>query len=279
MVPRSFIEQTVGRYEQRTHEREQAQEKLKTGSPITANTPARVEKRLARLALAEAARVVPARSGPTSAIEPVNMLERVIGKNDLMSITFLEMAVAAARTVARIRIRNGQQTIGYGTGSLVGPRLLITNHHVLGSEGVARPSLAEFNYQDGIPTAVAFELDPDNFFVTDPTLDYTIVAVRERGTSQAVITSFGFNRLIEQEGKVLMGEPVNIVQHPNGELKQVALRENHVTDILPQFLHYHTDTAPGSSGSPVFNDQWELVALHHSGVPRTDPSVGGQTAT
>jgi V8-like Glu-specific endopeptidase len=25
---------------------------------------------------------------------------------------------------------------------------------------------------------------------------------------------------------------------------------------------------PGSSGSPVFNDQWELVALHHSGVPR-----------
>ena len=35
-------------------------------------------------------------------------------------------------------------------------------------------------------------------------------------------------------------------------------------------LHYETDTAPGSSGSPVFNDQWEVVALHHSGVPRTD---------
>ena len=23
----------------------------------------------------------------------------------------------------------------------------------------------------------------------------------------------------------------------------------------------------GSSGSPVFNDQWEIVALHHAGVP------------
>src|SRR5207248_1190657 len=29
-------------------------------------------------------------------------------------------------------------------------------------------------------------------------------------------------------------------------------------------------TAPGSSGSPVFNDQWQVVALHHSGVPATD---------
>jgi hypothetical protein len=35
-------------------------------------------------------------------------------------------------------------------------------------------------------------------------------------------------------------------------------------------VHYHTDTSPGSSGSPVLNDQWEVVALHHSGVPRRD---------
>jgi hypothetical protein len=41
-------------------------------------------------------------------------------------------------------------------------------------------------------------------------------------------------------------------------------------DILDNFVHYRTDTAPGSSGSPVFNDQWEIVALHHSGVPKKD---------
>src|SRR5262249_22643308 len=28
-----------------------------------------------------------------------------------------------------------------------------------------------------------------------------------------------------------------------------------------------TDTLPGSSGSPAFNKDWEVVALHHSGVP------------
>jgi endonuclease G, mitochondrial len=64
---------------------------------------------------------------------------------------------------------------------------------------------------------------------------------------------------------------VNIIQHPNGEPKQLALRENKVTG-LPEnrFLHYRTDTAAGSSGSPVFNDQWDLIALHHSGVPARD---------
>ena len=36
------------------------------------------------------------------------------------------------------------------------------------------------------------------------------------------------------------------------------------------FLYYRTDTEPGSSGSPCFNDPWELVALHHSGVPDLD---------
>ena len=75
---------------------------------------------------------------------------------------------------------------------------------------------------------------------------------------------------IKQEGKALLGEYLNIIQHPNGEPKQVAVRENRLVARLDSFLHYETDTAPGSSGSPVFNDQWEVVALHHSGVPATD---------
>jgi endonuclease G, mitochondrial len=76
--------------------------------------------------------------------------------------------------------------------------------------------------------------------------------------------------LIEEEGKVVVKEAVSIIQHPNGEPKQLAIRENRVVDILPDFVHYQTDTAPGSSGSPVLNDQWEVVALHHSGVPKRD---------
>jgi len=51
------------------------------------------------------------------------------------------------------------------------------------------------------------------------------------------------------------------------------LRNNEVIEIpsgKPDFLYYTTDTEPGSSGSPCFNDQWELIGLHHSGVPKMD---------
>ena len=43
-----------------------------------------------------------------------------------------------------------------------------------------------------------------------------------------------------------------------------------MVDLLDSFLHYETDTEPGSSGSPVFNDQWEVVALHHASVAAPD---------
>jgi endonuclease I/V8-like Glu-specific endopeptidase len=268
MIPKSLVDGTIERYRQRASQREATESILRSGSPMMADTPARVQKRLAHLTMTEAMRPAAAPAGAVAT--PLAILERILGGNDLISVTFLEMAATASRAVARIRIRTGNQTVGYGTGSLVGPRVLMTNNHVLDSAASARSSLAEFNYQDGIRTPTVFELDPDSLFVTDPALDYTLVGVRERGTGRTELASFGFNRLIEQEGKVLVGEYLNIVQHPNGEPKQVALRENQLKDILPLFLHYQTDTAPGSSGSPVFNDQWEIVALHHSGVPRTD---------
>jgi endonuclease G len=70
-----------------------------------------------------------------------------------------------------------------------------------------------------------------------------------------------------------VGEYVSIVQHPSGAPKVVAIRENRVNDVFDEFIHYATDTEPGSSGSPVFNDGWKLVALHHAGVPDPNDST------
>ncbi|MGC4098499.1 MAG: trypsin-like peptidase domain-containing protein [Nitrospira sp.] len=132
-----------------------------------------------------------------------------------------------------------------------------------------------FNFQDDpdgnalLPITVSF--DPDAFFLTNQPLDFTLIAVAPPETEGTVdFEQIGWSRLIEGEGKVINGEYVTIVQHPNGQPKQISLRENQIIDVLENFLHYHTDTAPGSSGSPLFNDQWEVVGLHHSGVPKRD---------
>ncbi|MCH8862796.1 MAG: trypsin-like peptidase domain-containing protein [Proteobacteria bacterium] len=57
---------------------------------------------------------------------------------------------------------------------------------------------------------------------------------------------------------------LNIVQHPRGRRKEVALQENQITNIYSNVVRYTTDTEPGSSGSPVFNNAWEIIALHHA---------------
>lgn len=270
MLSEELIRQTRARYDQRAGRREETERRLEDGTPLQADAPERVERRVARLAAAEAARDRPAAAS-------VMALERILGRSDLMSINYLELGLAAARCVGRITIRNRTgQVLGFGTGFTVSPQLLLTNNHVLGSADEAAHSRVEFNFQEdaaGRPMrSVVIGLEPARFFLTDRGLDFTLVAVAERAADGTALRGFCWLPLIEEQGKVLVGEYVNIIQHPNGEPKQLALRENRLVDLLSDFLHYETDTAPGSSGSPVLNDQWEVVGLHHSGVPMTDAS-------
>jgi endonuclease G len=192
-----------------------------------------------------------------------------------MAINFLEIGLRTARAVCRIQVRDLFGRVqGYGTGFMVSPTLLLTNHHVLETLDSCRRSLAEFNFEDDetfVPKeSKTFPLEPERFFFTNADLDFTLVAVRPTATDGTLLSDFGHLRLRSESGKSLVGEFLTIIQHPNGATKQVALRENKLVDVLDHFVHYSTDTMPGSSGSPVFNDQWDVVALHHAGVQKRD---------
>jgi len=205
------------------------------------------------------------------------VLERVIGTADFVGINYLETGVIAAHAVGRVNIGDASgRVVGYGTGSLVAPHVLLTNHHVLPDAQTAHASVIEFDFEDGPDGQPRqphrFGLAPDALFVADERLDFALVAVDPNATA---VVAYGFNPMIEAEGKAIVGEFVTIVQHPRGERKQVALRENRIVDVVDEMLHYQADTEPGSSGSPVFNDQWEVVALHHASVPAADGAATG----
>ena len=203
------------------------------------------------------------------------LLERVIGMTrDFQFVEFLEMAVFVSKSVGRVETKLGGGRVSFGTGFMVSPRLLMTNHHVLTSADDAAKSTIEFDFQRDrrgkVMRSQKFQLDPTTFFLNDKKLDFALVAV-SLGSSGRPLRDYGWCPLRKDPGKIITGEPINIIQHPKGELKQVVIRENRLLDAFDGadiFYHYEADTEPGSSGSPVFNDQWEVVALHHSGVPR-----------
>ncbi len=202
-------------------------------------------------------------------------LERVIGQNELLAAAFFSRGYLASRAVGRVVVKNGLgQTRGYGTGFMISPRLMMTNNHVLRSAGSAATSLIEFDYAlglDGNPMVpVRFQLDPSAFFETSIPLDYSIVAVTPVNQEGDRLEARGWINLIAESGKAIVGEPINIIQHPGGERQQIAFRGNKILRTDGDFLIYSTDTKRGSSGSPAMNDQWQLAALHHAGVPKKD---------
>lgn len=210
------------------------------------------------------------------AVPSATEVERVLGANDLVDEFYLERALVAARPVCRLVARNpAGREVGYATGFMVSPQLLLTNWHVFETAAHATNAVADFDFRldfKGNPApAVRFLLRPDRFFTASRPLDYALVAVEPRSLDGAVaLATFGFHRLIPATGKIWEGEWITIIQHPGGQRRQFAIRENQLVEKQPLFLWYMSDTAQGSSGAPAFNDSLQVVALHHSGRARRD---------
>lgn len=206
-------------------------------------------------------------------------LERVLGRNDLLPVNYLQRGSMATRAVGRIWVGDLFGSNGsWGTGFLVSPRLLITNHHVIPSIEDASRASVQFGYEMDLNGRIrdgkTFLLTPQESFLTDAELDFTIVAIAEHAEDgSTAIADYGFLRLDPTLNKIELEEFVTVIQHPGGQPKQIAIRENKVLQIgdsqdplRDNFLWYASDTAPGSSGSPVLNDNWQVVAVHHKSV-------------
>jgi endonuclease G len=158
---------------------------------------------------------------------------------------------------------------------LIAPGLLMTNNHVFGKPGDAANSVADFDFELDIAgmerEPVRFAFAPDILFCTNDKLDYSIVAVAPVSLSGGRnLSDWGWLPLSGEPGKGDPGEYLTIIQHPSGQTKQICVRENKLLQYIGDFVWYLTDTTAGSSGSPAFNRFWQVIALHHSGVPKKD---------
>lgn len=200
---------------------------------------------------------------------PDGQLEKIIGsKSTLVTIASLELGIMRARSVVRIRRADG----GLGTGFVISGNRIVTNNHVLPTEETAKTAVAQFNYQktvDGLDAQ--FEEFPfeSNGFSTSITDDWSVVKFIGDASKWGVLPF--------EPRAVVAGEFVNIIQHPGGGQKQLSFAANMVAFVGAGRVQYLTDTLPGSSGSPVFDTDWNLVALHHSGGWLVEPGTATKT--
>jgi endonuclease G len=187
----------------------------------------------------------------------------------------LSQGADRARSVGYVEVNYGSKS-EIGTGFLVSPQLLLTNRHVIEDEAAARGTQVTFFREldeRGMPKpATTFLLDPIRFalFSPDDQLDYALVALGQRQSGSADPSELGFFAISDQPDKHVIGMNTNIIQHPSGWPKMISVRNNILTGRTDHTLLYETDTEQGSSGSPVFKDDWQLVALHHWGEPFLD---------
>ncbi|CAD6526810.1 putative peptidase [metagenome] len=191
-----------------------------------------------------------------------------IGQPDYLPVHFLEDGVKAQNPVARVVIPITNTRIKYGTGFLVSPTLFLTNNHVLLFPNEASTASFQFNYQDdsqGNPLPLdsfsAIAANPVIATSPDNDLDYTLVRLAPNSSINPG-DKYGFIQL--SPISIAVNQPCNIIQHPEHRRKEVVLQNNQLTNIYPKVIRYKTDTETGSSGAPVFDNNWKLISLHHS---------------
>ena len=196
-----------------------------------------------------------------------------IGRSEREDLgAFLAGITRSARAVCLIRTAAGN-----GTGFMIDASTVITNNHVftgdpdvLAGRGDAESATAVFGYEndtDGRPKATSeYTLAPVQGFLASLDLDYAVSRVSGDPGS-----TWGWLRLPDSND-LAVGDDVYVIQHPRGLPKQISFAANTVTAMTDDRVQYTADTLRGSSGAPVFDRRWSLVAVHHANVLVTDPA-------
>jgi V8-like Glu-specific endopeptidase len=196
-------------------------------------------------------------------------LEKILGsENHLLKINWLQKGIQASRSVCQVERADGAK----GTGFVLQQGYLMTNFHVLPDKDKAATTKIIFDYEEDIwgnlRKTSDFYLDANDMFSSPiDELDYTYIKIKDNPANP--LSQWG-NLELETFSQPQIGNPVTIIQHPLGQTKQIALTANKIIGINDNRLLYLTDTERGSSGSPVFNNEWKVIALHHAGKTEED---------
>lgn len=187
-----------------------------------------------------------------------------------LDVGFLKRGIERTTSVCRIEIEGVGKR---GTGVLIDSDLVLTNYHVLGdNDDAVRAAASRIVLRFGVFTKTdgdeskgeVVPLDPKEPLVAlSPTEMHDFILLR---AGEGIYQSVDVAPVQVVVSRPARGTGLNILQHPEGKPMMVALSSSGVTSLLEDrgLIQYVSRTAGGSSGSPCFDDDWNMVALHHA---------------
>ena len=211
--------------------------------------------------------------------------EAVFGSDRFDSYENYRRGLERCSCVARIG-RSVETGVGTGfvlPGKLLSKKLgdavvLMTNAHVISESedlrgrGALHPTEAvvTFAAMDGVPQDQEFGLGKLLFSSPPEELDVSVVELSETVLPK---DPYRIAPVLPVRGSEAR---VRVIGHPSG--RGLSLSVNKLLDHQAPKLHYLTATEGGSSGSPIFNQDWNLIGLHHAGGEQM-PKLNNQAGT
>jgi hypothetical protein len=226
--------------------------------------------------------------------------------------TWLDKAGKLQVCVCRIEISTQGGRRVFGTGFLIAADLIMTNFHVMhpvvavennnisynGPRAKATDVVCRFDYKvlasgatsEGSAFKLAKEwrvaLSPNDPGTRPPTadeLDFAIIRLAQpagtlpvgnKPTAPGDLRGWIALPAADVRPDFTPHSSLFIIQHPKAEPLKLALESDAIQSIDQgrTRVRYSTNTEPGSSGSPCFDQNWNLIALHHSGDPEFTPT-------
>lgn len=184
--------------------------------------------------------------------------EIIVGANNIERVRDFDPASAiyrASAPTARISMPDIFGWRSYCTGSLIGEDTLLTGGHCL-----------DKRYREYLVTfAFLNENDEPEAYRVTGVIHYSkkddIAILRLDGKPGA---KYGFYRIAQTAP--LPGEKLVIFHHPAGEIKSVSHKDCAFYETRNIYFVHTCDTEIGSSGAPILNERFELVAVHQGGL-------------
>lgn len=198
--------------------------------------------------------------------------EAVFGSDRFDSLENYRRGLERCASVARI---GRTPETGVGTGFVIPGKLLcdalpesfvlVTNAHVMSEDEGERAGGALHPGEAAVTFAALDDVTPDKvhsvkkILFTSPR-DQFDVAIAELTEPVRVKAPLPVAPVLPTRTS---GAQVRAIGHPSG--RGLSFSVNTLLDHEGAKIHYRTATEGGSSGSPVFNAEWKLIGLHHSG--------------